>query len=159
MLKTKPTNNLTGINIQGDFNDFYEYNPLNDVWTSIPSISGIARKSTGEFSIGNAGYVYGGNYLNGTFSNDLWELSDVTSIKPSKGFVASVYYHISTSELVVNTNLDRETYLYIYDVNGKIIADYNIKAGQKVSTLLLSLDAGLYFYNLGDFKSGKFVVS
>lgn len=142
---------------QTNFNDFYEYDPVSGVWTSIPSISGFSRKSSGTFSIGSAGYVYGGNFLNGLLSNELWELSNVSAIN-DVAQVSSVVYNSTTSHLMVNTHLSKPTILKIYDIKGKWIQSFSIRSGQQNVMLSLRLDPSVYLYQFNNGVTGKLVV-
>lgn len=52
-------------------NDFYEYNPLNDTWTTLANFPGGGSANGIGFSIGNKGYVTNGNYY--INPSALWE--------------------------------------------------------------------------------------
>lgn len=52
-------------------NDFYEYNPLTDTWTTLANFPGGGNANGIGFSIGNKGYVTNGNYF--INPSALWE--------------------------------------------------------------------------------------
>jgi|GEM_PF-6018989 len=54
-------------------NDFYEYDPVADLWTIKPNVGITGRRGAVSFVIGNKGYVtcgYGGGHV---YNNQLWE--------------------------------------------------------------------------------------
>ncbi len=57
----------------GPLSDFYEYDPSANTWTAKASMT-TARNFAEAFSIGDKGYVGGGNYL-----NDFWEYNPSTN--------------------------------------------------------------------------------
>lgn len=57
------------------FNDFYEYDPIGDSWSAIPSFPGLTLGYTVCFTIGNGGYIATGRYSSSTTSNQTWLLS------------------------------------------------------------------------------------
>ena len=71
----------TGLKFVGStetwLNDFYEYDPQTDVWTSKAVFGGIARNAATGFSIGSKGYIGAGNYDNG-YLKDFWEYNAET---------------------------------------------------------------------------------
>lgn len=55
------------------YNDFWEYDPISDIWTKktdLPVIEG--RKSASGFSIGTNGYLTMGAHLTNSSLNDIW---------------------------------------------------------------------------------------
>lgn len=64
---------------KGSFkNDWLEYDPATDQWTSLPAFPGGLRYGAIGFAIGNKGYVglghlNDGSSLTSTFYNDMWE--------------------------------------------------------------------------------------
>lgn len=54
-------------------NDFWEYNPMTNIWTQRTNFGGIPRSLAVGFSIGNKGYIGTGVDVNGNKLNDLWE--------------------------------------------------------------------------------------
>lgn len=59
----------------GAQSDFWEYDPSNDTWTQKADIGGVARQLVTGFSIGNKGYIYGGNAwdVHDVNGKDFWE--------------------------------------------------------------------------------------
>jgi N-acetylneuraminic acid mutarotase len=65
-----------GFNGGSNTNDFWEYNPANNVWTQKAAFPGVIRKWLVGFSIGNKGYM--GLGYNGTAFNDFYEYDPAT---------------------------------------------------------------------------------
>ncbi len=53
--------------------DFWEYNPVNNIWFRKSDFLGIRRNSAVGFSIENKGYIGTGSASDGNFKNDFWE--------------------------------------------------------------------------------------
>ncbi|MEO7309093.1 MAG: choice-of-anchor D domain-containing protein [Chitinophagaceae bacterium] len=60
------------------FKDFWEYNPLNNTWTSKADFGGIARDNCSGFTIGNYGFLGLGIDSEGNFKYDLWKYTPTT---------------------------------------------------------------------------------
>jgi len=61
------------------FNDFYEYNPVENTWTRKADLGGLTRAFAVGFSIGSMGYIGTGNSAEG-FLKDFWEYNPITNI-------------------------------------------------------------------------------
>jgi len=63
-----------------DFKDFWEYDPVSNVWTQKADFAGVSRSSAVGFSIGNKGYVGIGYRVAGStfFQKDFWEYDPVS---------------------------------------------------------------------------------
>ena len=57
--------------------DFWEYDPVTNIWTQKADFGGTARTAAVGFSIGNKGYIGTGN-SGGVFQKDLWEYDPLT---------------------------------------------------------------------------------
>ncbi|MBS1921160.1 MAG: hypothetical protein JST17_12985, partial [Bacteroidetes bacterium] len=70
----------------GYLNDFWEYDPINDVWTQKANVGGMGRRDAVGFSINGKGYIGTGFGYNGSFSflNDFWEYDPVTNVWAQK---------------------------------------------------------------------------
>lgn len=68
----------TGINMAYTKKDFYEFDPIQNSWTTKNLFPGTARYGAVGFSIGNKGYLATGSDGMGTFLTDLWEYEPVT---------------------------------------------------------------------------------
>ncbi|HUM48326.1 MAG TPA: hypothetical protein PLD84_15450, partial [Chitinophagales bacterium] len=57
------------------YNDFWEYDPLSNVWTKKADFGGAGRANAVGFSIGNKGYIGTGYFYDGSdhFFKDFWE--------------------------------------------------------------------------------------
>ncbi|MFN8117525.1 MAG: kelch repeat-containing protein [Bacteroidia bacterium] len=74
--------------------NFYEYNPITNVWTAKASFAGGTRVSAVGFSIGNKGYIGTGTTNFSTLYNDFWEYNpstDTWTQKANFGGVARDY--------------------------------------------------------------------
>ncbi len=143
---------------QTNYNDFYSYDPVNDIWTSITSLPSTSRKSTCSFSIGNAGYVYGGNLMNNMLSNDLWELSEVSSTTElSEKISIKPFPNPCSTEFAFNTSgyYQQGAQLFIYTSDGKLIQKADLTAGVNVIKLKSEISTGTYHatYIQQDFKT------
>jgi hypothetical protein len=56
------------------YNDFWEYNPINDVWVQriTPPVPAAARFYAVGFSIGNSGYIGTGHTTTSDLLSDFW---------------------------------------------------------------------------------------
>ena len=65
-----------GLNQTGStnyFNDFYEYDPVLNSWSIKDSFPGSNRIHPASCTIGNAGYAGTGQFISGTFSDEMWQ--------------------------------------------------------------------------------------
>ena len=60
-----------------DLKDFWEYDPLSDVWTQKVSVGGSKRLNAFGFVIDGLGYIGGGKH-NGVFEKDFWAYDPLT---------------------------------------------------------------------------------
>jgi hypothetical protein len=72
----------TGVNLGTYLNDFWEYNPINNVWTQKANFAGSARQSAVGFDIGNKGYI--GTGFDGANKNDFYEYDPTTNAWTAK---------------------------------------------------------------------------
>lgn len=149
---------------QVNYNDFYSYNPVNDTWTSVTPLPSASRKSGGSFSIGNAGYVYGGNLMNNLQSSELWEFSEKNSTTDTtKLFSINPYPNPCITEFSINTTgiYKSGAQLLIYASDGKLIQKADLTDGVNVIKLKHGISTGAYHarYIQDDYKASfKFVV-
>jgi len=72
----------TGFSVTGPevfVKDFWEYDPLSNVWTQKADFTGGGRDNAVGFSIGNKGYIGTGSLINGLNENDFWEYDPVSN--------------------------------------------------------------------------------
>jgi N-acetylneuraminic acid mutarotase len=69
------------------YNDFYEFDPATNTWTTKASFPGLARGAAFCFVINGKAYVGGGQSSSGTM-NDLWMYDPVTNVWSQKNNVA-----------------------------------------------------------------------
>jgi hypothetical protein len=62
------------------FNDFWEYNPVTDIWTQKANFGGSPRTGSTGFSIGNKGYAGTGYGPVGVYFNDFWEYNPTMNV-------------------------------------------------------------------------------
>jgi len=63
--------------VNGVSKDFWEYDPITDIWTQKADFAGIGRNAASSFSIGSKGYI--GLGLNGVLLNDFWEYDQLSN--------------------------------------------------------------------------------
>lgn len=74
----------TGIDsIAGQYNDFWEYDPVLNSWTQKADFAGLARLDAVGFSIGNKGYI-GTGYIVSGYLNDFWEYDPILNLWTQK---------------------------------------------------------------------------
>jgi N-acetylneuraminic acid mutarotase len=66
------------------YNDFWEYDPATNVWTSKAPFGGTVRFGAVGFSIGNKGYIGTGFNDVTYFQNDFWEYDPLTDVWTQK---------------------------------------------------------------------------
>jgi hypothetical protein len=82
-------------------NNFYQYDPMTDLWTSITSFPGPTRRKASAFSINGKGYVCLG-YSSGTELQDLWEYDPVADTWTSKNDFPGVPRGAAFADVVNN---------------------------------------------------------
>ncbi len=67
-------------------NDFWEYDPANNLWIQRPSFGGTPRENAVGFSIGNKGYIGTGRdgYFFSSVRKDFWEYDPATQLWTQK---------------------------------------------------------------------------
>ena len=79
--------------------DFWQYEPLTNIWTRKADLAGTARLLALGFSVNGKGYISSGQDVNGVDQNDLWEYTidnpistfppTVTSVNPNSACAGS----------------------------------------------------------------------
>ncbi len=144
-----------GINF---FTDFYSFNPANNQWDTVASLPFLGRRHGSGFSIGNKGYISCGLSAIGEM-NDLWELSEVTSIAEATPLKPQVYFNQSAQVLHVSGLKNKPTTLTVTSMTGQIVL-HQVCTKENMQ-LPLALAKGVYSYSLaGDEEqtSGKFEI-
>ena len=54
------------------FNDFYEYDPTTDVWSTLLNFNGLNRSFPGTVVVNGKGYMLGGESISGGHTNQMW---------------------------------------------------------------------------------------
>lgn len=141
-------------------NDYYEYNPRSNSWTSInvQSFQGNRRADAEAVGLNNKGYIVMGVDSVGSTFNDIWEyanttvsineISKVKSIRqlsifpmPSKGVL----------NLILEESKNSTFQFQLFNLNGKLVQQSRLIMGEKANTVSLkSLPNGLYIYNLSN---------
>jgi N-acetylneuraminic acid mutarotase len=62
----------------GNPQQVWEYDDNTQAWTMVSVFPGTYRKEATAFSIGNKGYIFGGDQFSGAFLNELWEFDPIT---------------------------------------------------------------------------------
>lgn len=149
-----------GINNNGVYDNlYYEYSPINNIWSAISSPGAINRSAGIGFSINNSGYIGLGISSNGSFLNDLWQYTPQNSSignSDNSSLIDIKYYN---KELQIKSNFNNAQ-LLIYNIAGVQIIKENIKNTATIS--LSTLSKGTYLYKVINNKkiisTDKFIV-
>lgn len=77
-------------NIVAHKKDFWEYDPLANIWTRKADLAGTARVLAVGFSINGKGYISSGQDENGIDQNDLWEYTPAAPVNTSPPTITAV---------------------------------------------------------------------
>ena len=67
------------------YNDFWEYDPVTNVWTKKADFGGVPRSEAGGFTIGDKGYIGTGfTYTIGEYYSDFWEYDPASDVWTKK---------------------------------------------------------------------------
>ncbi|MEO5571312.1 MAG: kelch repeat-containing protein [Bacteroidia bacterium] len=145
------------------YNDFWEYNPIGDLWTQLPDFPDKKRYEGIYFSIGNKGYIGLGCDTvpwNIHFMNDLWEYAPSTNgINNLQLSGNDIKVYITKNNILKIDFLkiaDKNFVIKIFDLNGKII--YTSILNFEIN--LNKQSKGIYLYEINFknkiLKTGKF---
>jgi hypothetical protein len=85
-------------------------------------------------------------------------LADTKNISPVNTWNATVYPNPATDELFISSNvISEDIKVNITDINGRLIAQYNIKTSGSVANIKLDMKSGIYFVTLSNSNGEKVV--
>ena len=140
---------LVTTNVLGDY---YEYDPVLDIWDTLPLFSGQRRSSAADFTIGNVGYIAGGFDSIVSDINTFWSFKPlVTSIsnKNQNNVIQwKVYPNPAKETLIINLNepIPGATFT-VFSINGQEISNGNILESM-ISIDCKDFENGTYFVRL-----------
>jgi N-acetylneuraminic acid mutarotase len=157
-----------GVNDNGYLSDFWEYDPVNDLWTQKADFPGGARMAATGFSIGNKGYLCFGAYSNWTWYKDVWEYDPTSDTWTQKNdfpgherysamaFVIGGKSYVGTGAYRLNLESNAEYYndFWEYDpVVDNWIQKTNVPEVGRTNAFALEIDGkgyigfGFYYYD------------
>lgn len=127
--------------------DYYEYDPVLNQWSPVIGFSAAARGSAANFSIGNKGYIFGGNLPGGLYSSDLWEYSNnsVSLLERSSKNNNLIYPNPSNGIFYLQNLENKNGEIFIYNVQGKLVYKTSLKTNQ---INLEFLEQGVYIFSI-----------
>jgi N-acetylneuraminic acid mutarotase len=141
----------TGIQGSSGYDNFWQYDPNTNLWTPIASLTGGPRYQASSFTINNIAYIGTGFLSNSTYTNDLWAYTPSwygVSEFSSNDNGCSIYPNPTVDKIFVSYSNQNSkiSEINIYDINGKLILQKQVKSNQKeVSLDCTSLAKGKYF--------------
>lgn len=149
-------------------NDYYEYDPSTNSWSSISAFTAGNRSVHSSFTIGSKGYICGGwGPNNNSYLNDLWEYSMITTTISERDIEnnnVSIYPNPSNGLFKLEfPNFQENIHIRIFSVQGSVVLDQDVSFIKGISEIDLSeFDDGFYFYNIQIDKnafSGKLIIN
>jgi N-acetylneuraminic acid mutarotase len=125
--------------------EFWEYDPMTDEWTQLPSHPGISRWAPGSFVInGEVYFMAGQNRQTGVITNDVWKfpLDPSTSNNEIIANASSVGLYPNPADEILHLDPSvRIAQISFYNLTGSLV--YTIQnPGNTIS--VNDLDAGIY---------------
>lgn len=164
----------TGAYSSGSFhttlNDWWEYDPNNDIWTSKTSLPDTGRAGSFVFVVGNRAYLGCGIINPQTFpdmTKDLWEYTPDSATGISElnetGLIVSVSPNpFTTSTTIVTRRILVNPQLKFFDSFGNRININTAINSKEIVIMRDELKAGIYFYELYEGKNkvdaSKFII-
>lgn len=136
--------------ITSPMKDFYQYDPINNSWTGLPSLpSSYGLWGAVSFSVSGRTFVATGDTIHGLVSctNELWELVDATGSNES--IVDDIVLFPSPSSGLIRIKLNQhENYCFkLYTVDWKLTFERALNKGIDLIDLS-TISNGTYFYSI-----------
>lgn len=136
-------------------NDYYEYDPTLDTWTSINNFTDASRSNMAVFSINDEGYVYSGSGNNGLVYNDLWKISYATvSIEEVEDSKFDFTVYPNPTKDIINIDLGdfnfNDLQLTVVNPMGQIVYEKQLNGKDLIKINLSQLKSSYYSIILND---------
>jgi N-acetylneuraminic acid mutarotase len=110
--------------------DFWEYDPILNVWTSIPNIPGVPRYHCVAASNSNTAYILGGATQSLNFLNDFYSFPTITTLIQKSDSKENYSLFSYEKKISVNNKTTEPIVVTLTDVVGKKIFSGTFESGQ-----------------------------
>lgn len=139
------------------YTDCYQYMPAINQWLTIAQFPGVGRRHSASFNIGPDGYISCGVSAAGVL-NDLWELSQVTSVSnPLPQLQITFQYFSASKTLLVKNQSATAAEVTLYSLSGIKVAAHSIAAGEEYFFQMNDMAKGIYLCRAAADNSQPFV--
>lgn len=139
------------------YTDCYQYKPDINQWITIAQFPGVGRRHSSSFEIGTDAYISCGVSASGVL-NDLWELSQVTSVNnPLPQLQITSQYFSASKTLLVKNQSASAAEVTLYSLSGSKVAKHSIPAGDDYSFQMDAVAKGIYLCSASADNSQPFV--
>ena len=125
--------------------EVWSYNPVLNVWDSLPEFQGTSRRYSTGFSIGEHCYI--GTGTNGTNFSDFWEFDEVADIHEKDEFSFSVFPNPATDKFSIQSTKTNEFNVSIFSTSGKLIKKVETNNG-KIDVMTNGILSGQYIIQI-----------
>lgn len=154
--------------LSSTLNDYYEYNPSTNTWSTVIGFSDSRRTNSEGFSINGKGYLVCGRSNTSSYLNNLWEYSSAISVsitenKTKQKPYVSFFPNPSDDQINIDYSGDSNEFtMTIFNSIGSIVLERFISLRNNSNTIdLKHLENGNYYYRLYNQKenfSGQIVI-
>ena len=145
-----------GGGLSSTLNDYYEYDPKTNSWTTVFGFSEGRRTRSEGFSINGKGYIVSGSNTSSAYINNLWEYSfpssvSIEEISTSMINTSSVYPNPTSGELfiLVNNKALINAVFMLYNSKGQLVLEKEFNHTDSAAGLnLQNLERSTYYYKL-----------
>lgn len=135
-----------GVGAHSDLNsEVWSYDPVLNVWDSLPEFPGSSRRYSASFSIGEHCYI--GTGTNGTNLNDFWEFNEVAAVQKNDEFSFSIYPNPATEKFYIESDKTNDFKVSIFSTSGKLIKQVETTNG-KLEVLRGNIISGQYIIQI-----------
>jgi hypothetical protein len=124
--------------------DFWEFDPVTNVWTQLADFGGVARSDAVGFSIGTKGYIGTGRINLSTQLNDFWEFNPLMVNVPevTNKIQLSIFPNPSNDRIQILSAIPVS--IEIINNTGKIVTTINDK-NTKFTLDISGFAKGVYY--------------